>query len=67
MKLAEYASKMNCQEVSLEFETATGIHAPKRTIHRFIHEAAQPLLNANKQYHSLQQEGASLISESTHV
>jgi hypothetical protein len=40
IKLAEYASKMSYQDASTEFETATGISVPKRTIHRFVHEIA---------------------------
>jgi hypothetical protein len=48
IKLAEFASKMTYGDASLEFETATGIHVPKRTILSFVHEIAPPLLEANK-------------------
>jgi hypothetical protein len=48
MKLAEFASKMSYNDSSLEFETATGIHVPKRTIHSFVQEVAPALLEANK-------------------
>mgnify|MGYP001590656765 CR=1 FL=1 len=67
MKLAEYASKMSYQDASLEFETATGIRIPKRTIHRFVHEIAQPLLKANKPENQLQQETEALMGDSTEV
>ena len=33
---------------TLEFETATGVHVPKRTIHSFVKEIAPRLLEANK-------------------
>jgi len=36
MKLAEFASKMSYNDASMEFETATGVHVPKRTIHSFV-------------------------------
>lgn len=42
MKLAEFASKMSYNDASLEFETAAGVHVPKRTIHSFIQEIAAP-------------------------
>lgn len=48
MKLAEFASKMSYQDASLEFETATGIGVPKRTIHSFVQEVAPSLLEANR-------------------
>jgi len=48
MKLAEFASKMTYGDASLEFETVTGIHVPKRTILSFVQETAPPLLEANK-------------------
>lgn len=48
MKLAEFASKISYNDASLEFETATGVHVPKRTIHNFVQEIAPPLLEANK-------------------
>jgi hypothetical protein len=68
MKLAEYASKMSYQDASLEFETATGIRVPKRTIHRFVHEVAPPLLEANKQQHPMpKEEDATLMGDSTEV
>ena len=67
MKLAEYASKMSYQDASLEFETATGIRVPKRTIHRFVHEVAQPLLEANKRQRHMSKEDATLMGDSTEV
>ena len=67
MKLAEYASKMSYQDASLEFETATGIHVPKRTIHRFVHEIAKPLLKANKQRNHSEQETETLMGDTTEV
>ena len=48
MKLAEFASKMSYNDSRLEFETATGVHVPKRTIHSFVKEIAPKLLEANK-------------------
>jgi len=48
MKLAEFASKMSYNDSSLEFETATGVHVPKRTIHSFVQEISPPLLEVNK-------------------
>ena len=48
MKLAEFASKISYNDASLEFETATGVHVLKRTIHSFVKEIAPPLLEANK-------------------
>jgi DNA-binding Lrp family transcriptional regulator len=67
MKLAEYASKMSYQDASLEFETATGIRVPKRSIHRFVHEVAQPLLQANRQHSVPKQERESVMADSTEV
>ena len=32
MELTEFASKMSYSDASLEFETATSVHVPKRTI-----------------------------------
>ena len=46
MKLADFASKMSYQDASLEFEEATGIHVPKRTIHSFVQEIAPQLHDA---------------------
>jgi len=48
MKLAEFASKMTYQDASLEFETATDVNVPKRTILSFVQKIAPPLLEANK-------------------
>jgi hypothetical protein len=67
MKLAEYASKMSYQDASVTFETATGIHVPKRTIHRFVHEVAEPLLKANKPKDHSEEETETLMGDSTEV
>ena len=48
MRLAEFASKMSYGDACLEFETATGVHVPKRTIHGFVGEIAPRLLEAGK-------------------
>ncbi len=48
MKVVEFASKMSYRDASLEFETATGVHVPERTIHSFVQEVAPPLLEAGK-------------------
>jgi len=48
MKLAEFASKMSYNDYRLEFETASGVHVPKRTIHSFVKEIFSMLLEANK-------------------
>jgi len=48
MKLAEFASKMSYGDACTEFETATGVHVPKRTIHSFVREIAPRLLEASK-------------------
>jgi len=40
MKLAELASVMSYRDASREFETATGVHVPTRTIHSFVKEIA---------------------------
>lgn len=48
MKLAEFASVMSYRDASREFETATGVHVPKRTIHSFVKEISPKLLEANK-------------------
>ncbi len=48
MKLAEFASLMSYGDASREFETATGICVPKRTIHSFVREIAPRLLEANE-------------------
>ncbi len=42
MKVVEFASKMSYRDASLEFETATGVHVPERTIHSFVQEVAPP-------------------------
>ena len=48
MRLAEFASKMSYGDACLEFENATGVHIPKRTIHGFVREIAPRLLEAGK-------------------
>ena len=48
MKLAEFASVMSYGDASREFETATGVHVPKRTIHSFVREISPGLLEANR-------------------
>ena len=67
MELAEYASKMSYQDASLEFETATGIHVPKRTIHRFVQEIAPKLLKANNPENQPEGKTESLMGDSTEV
>jgi hypothetical protein len=67
MKLAEYASKMSYQDASAEFETATGIRVPKRTIHSFVHEIAPQLLQANKPKNHSEQETETVIGDSTEI
>ncbi|MGB9914442.1 MAG: ISH6 family transposase [Candidatus Bathyarchaeales archaeon] len=67
MKLAEYASKMSYQDASIEFETATGIHVPKRTIHRFVQEIAPKLLKANNPENEPEGKTESLMGDSTEV
>jgi len=63
MKLAEFASKMSYNDSSLEFETSTGVHVPKRTIHSFVQEIAPPLLEANK----AADEPSIILGDSTEV
>lgn len=46
MACAEYATKMSYGDASLEYETGTGIHVPKRTIHTWVKELAPRLLEA---------------------
>ena len=48
IKLAEFASKMTYRDASLEYETATGVYIPKRTILSFVQEIAPPLLEADE-------------------
>jgi len=48
MKLAEFASVMSYRDASRDFETATGVPVPKRTIHSFVKEIASRLLEANR-------------------
>ena len=48
MRLAEFASKMSYGDTCLEFETATGVHVPERTIHGFVGEIAPRLLEASR-------------------
>jgi len=63
MRLAEFASKMSYGDACLEFETATGIHVPKRTIHSFVGEIAPMLLEAGK----MAAEAEIVIGDSTKV
>ena len=58
---------MSYQDASIEFETATGIRVPKRTIHRFVHEIATPLLKANNPGDYPEQETETLMGDSTEV
>ena len=48
MKCVDFASKMSYQDASEEFEEATGVHVPKRTIHGFVQQIAPRLLEANR-------------------
>ena len=48
MTLVEFASTMSYGDACKEYETATGIHVPKRTIHSFVQELAPRLLEASK-------------------
>jgi len=48
MKCVEFASKMSYGDASTEFETATGVHVPKRTIHSFVQQIAPRLLEADR-------------------
>jgi hypothetical protein len=48
MICVEFASKMSYGDASTEFETATGIRVPKRTIHSFVQELAPRLLRASR-------------------
>jgi hypothetical protein len=48
MRLVEFASTMSYGDARREYETATGIHVPKRTIHSFVQELAPQLLEASK-------------------
>jgi len=63
MKLAEFASVMSYRDASREFETATGVNVPKRTIHSFVKEIAPRLLEANK----TSEKPGILIGDSTEV
>jgi len=65
--LAEYASKMSYRDASLEFETATGIHVPKRTIHRFVQEIAPKLLQASNAQNHPAEETETLMGDATEV
>jgi len=65
--LAEYASKMSYQDASLEFETATGIHVPKRTIHSFVQEIALKLLRANNAHNHPAEETETIMGDATEV
>jgi len=46
MACAEYATKMSYGDAATEYETGTGIHVPKRTIHTWVKELAPRLLEA---------------------
>jgi hypothetical protein len=48
MKLVDFASKMSCGDAGLEFEAATGVRVPRRTIHSLVQEIAPRLLEANQ-------------------
>jgi len=48
MKCVDFASKMSYQDASEEFEEATGVHVPKRTIHGFVQQIAPRLLEASR-------------------
>lgn len=48
MKCVDFASKMSYQDASEEFEEATGVHVPKRTIHSFVQQIAPSLREAHK-------------------
>jgi len=63
MKLAEFASVTSYRDASREFETATGVHVPKRTIHSFVKEIGPRLLEANK----TSEKPGILIGDSTKI
>ena len=63
MKLSEFASVMSYRDASREFETATGVHVPKRTIHSFVKEIASRLLEANR----TSEKPGILIGDSTKI
>ena len=46
MSLAEFTLKICYGDAYLEYETATGGHVPKRTIHSFVGEIAPRLMRA---------------------
>ena len=48
MKCVEFASKLSYGDASTEFETATGVYVPKRTIHSFVQQIAPRLLELNR-------------------
>lgn len=48
MRCVEFASKMSYGDASLEYETATGVHVPRRTIHGFVQEVAPMLMDATR-------------------
>ena len=48
MNCVEFASKMSYMDASVEYEAATGVRVPKRTIHDFVGEIAPRLLEANR-------------------
>jgi len=48
MRLAEFASKISYGDACTKFETATGVHVPKRTIYGFVGEIAPRLLEASR-------------------
>ena len=63
MRLAEFASKMSYGDACLEYEAATGVHVPKRTIHSFVQEIAPRLLEAGK----MAAKAETVIGDSTKV
>lgn len=54
MKLAESALVMSYRGASREFETAMGIHVPKRTIHRFVKEIGLGFWRQTRQLRSFE-------------
>lgn len=48
MKFVEFASKLSYVDISTEYETATGVQVPKRTIRSFVQQIALRLLEANR-------------------
>ena len=63
MRLVEFASTMSYGDARREYETATGIRVPKRTIHSFVQEIAPQLLEASR----TAAEAGIVIGDSTKV